>query len=157
MVDQEQLVQELAALDDEEWMDVLEKARRERSRRLRREVSSTTTTTPPRPSPTSRLRELAGDIAIQHMGIDPGIIEVVYLPAGAPENELRLLEVNRLANVDDPNRVVPFNYRVDLEGTGFHGIHLFVADVTPEQWHAIRRGDLTLPAGWELSGNVSFA
>lgn len=152
MADQEQLVQELAGLDDTAWIDFLEKVRQERSRRARQ--------MPLEPIPGvqyKRLRDLAGDIALQHLGLDPGIIEVVYLPTGAPENEIRLLEVNRLANVDDPKRVVPFHYRVDLEGMDFHGVNLFVADVTPEQWRAILRGELALPVGWELSGNVSFA
>ena len=39
----------------------------------------------------------------------------------------------------------------DIDGLDFT---LLVADVTPEEWEALRRGELPLPDGWVLDEHV---
>jgi hypothetical protein len=77
--------------------------------------------------------------------------EVIYLPSGAPAPEVRLLEVNRLLSVPDPDVIAPTDYTPDIAGLPFI---VFVADITPDQWERVEWGTLALPAGWELDGKV---
>ena len=82
------------------------------------------------------------------MAIDPEIREIHYLPANAPLREVRLLEVNaRLAVPSSLGPVEPVDFMPDLDGLDFT---LLVADITPEEWEAIRRRQLSLPEGWVL-------
>lgn len=97
--------------------------------------------------------ELAKWIARQHFAIDKGIARIVYLPCGAPDYEVRLLEVNELASLPENGPVEAVDFMLDIEGIDFS---LFVADVTPRQFEAITRGSLSLPKGWELSESRDF-
>ena len=40
--------------------------------------------------------EMAQSYAVRHLKTDPGIRTVYYLPSGAPEREIRFVEVNDL-------------------------------------------------------------
>lgn len=84
--------------------------------------------------------------------MEPYIREVVYLPAGAPGNEIRLLEVNTSASTpaDAPPEVLDFGRDRDMPGE--HS--LLVADISPGQWERIRSGTLAMPPGWQLAGNI---
>ena len=92
--------------------------------------------------------------ADRHLKTDPGIVEIHYLPAHAPEREIRLLEVNSLVatRTDDP--IQPIDFGVDIGEASTHT--LLVADVTPEQWDRIQQGQLALPSGWSLEDSISF-
>ena len=91
----------------------------------------------------------AGWLAHRHMANDIGIVRVVYLPHGAPEDEVRLLEINRLSNVPDPDVIEPLDFSPDLDGVPYT---VFVADITNDQWDRLRAGTgLGLPAGWSLT------
>ncbi len=98
--------------------------------------------------------------AKKHLQTDPGIREVYYFPKGAPDREIRFVEINELIAEMQDDGLEPIDFGVD---TGAESEHkLFVLDVTPAQWDAIRQGTLALPRGWTLedareSGNNCLA
>lgn len=141
----ERLVEELAQLDDADFVAVIERVRRER-----------TTRRPPAPErPKTADRDaLARWYATRHMSVDPTIREVIYLPERAPADEIRLIEINALSAVPDSAPVEALDFGADIDLPGEH--RLFVADVTPAQWDRIRAGSLALPDGWGLAGNRAF-
>jgi hypothetical protein len=99
--------------------------------------------------------EMARWYAVRHLKTDPGILEIHYLPANAPEREIRLVEVNKLIAPRVENPIDPIDFGVDMDAPTRHT--LFVADVTPDQWDGIKQGQLALPNGWSLTDSVPFA
>ncbi len=89
---------------------------------------------------------LARWYAQRHLETDPGVERVYYLPTSAPPREIRFLEVNRLISETTPPE--PIDFGVDIGGDNAHT--LYVLDVTPSQWGAIQRREMSLPAGWIL-------
>jgi hypothetical protein len=87
-------------------------------------------------------------VAHNHMFIDPGIIEVWYLPEGAPENEIRLLEVNAMLNENAHEQTPPVDFGFDEGNLAFR---LFVWDVSPTAWKRIQEGEVLLPPGWNVN------
>ena len=92
--------------------------------------------------------------AKRHLKTDPGIREVYYLPAGAPEREIRFIEINDLIADRDKHPLEPIDFGVDIGGTEAHT--LLVLDVTPVQWEKINKKELQLPTGWSLDGAKPF-
>jgi hypothetical protein len=92
--------------------------------------------------------------ADRHLRTDPGILESHYLPANAPDREIRLVEVNSLIGSRTENPIEPIDFGVDTGAPSKHT--LLVADVTPEQWKRIEQGQLALPDGWSLEDSVHF-
>jgi len=90
---------------------------------------------------------MARHYADRHWSIDSGLKGIYYLPTDAPEREVRLLEVNDLVAAITP--LEPFDFGVEPNGPHAHTLN--VLDVTPEQWEAVERGELTLPSGWSLA------
>lgn len=89
---------------------------------------------------------MARRYAHNHYDIDEAVSEIYHLPREARSNEIRFLEVNRLIpEMIDPR---PIDFGMRRDGETFHT--LAVLDVTPSQWVAIRRGEMSLPAGWSL-------
>ncbi len=78
-----------------------------------------------------------------------------YLPTGAPEHDIRLLEINDLMAVRQNDPLEPIDFGVDTGGAEPHT--LLVLDVTPAQWEGIHRGELPLPDGWSLDGAVTIS
>jgi hypothetical protein len=93
-------------------------------------------------------------IARQHFAIDKGIARILYLPTGAPAEEVRLLEANALASLPENGPVEAVDFMPDIEGVHYT---LFVADVTPRQLDAILNRQLPLPNGWQLDGYQEIA
>jgi len=92
--------------------------------------------------------------AKQHLKTDPGITKIYYLPDGAPEREIRFVEINKLLATINGDTLEPIDFGVD---TGAESEHkLLVVDVTPSQWGSIDQGALSLPAGWSLKNNREF-
>ena len=97
--------------------------------------------------------KLARWYALRHYKTDHAIQEVVYLPANAPEREIRLAEVNEsIAEREGP--LEPIDFGVDIGGAEGHT--LMVLDVNPAQWKRIEKSNLALPPGWSLQGAVSI-
>lgn len=92
---------------------------------------------------------LARRYAKRHMEIDSGVKQIYYLPTGAPPREIRFLEVNEMISETTP--LEPIDFGVDVGSDNAHS--LYVLDVTPSQWEAIRSGEIRLPAGWTLEGS----
>src|SRR4051794_6525256 len=99
--------------------------------------------------------ELARRYASRHLKTDPGTRTVYYLPTGAPEREIRLLEINDLIVGQDQYPLEPIDFGVENGGPPKQT--LMVLDVTPAQWERISRRELALPEGWSLEGAVPFA
>jgi len=93
--------------------------------------------------------------ASRHLKTDPGIRSVYYLPAGAPEREIRFVEVNELIAERDMQPLEPIDFGVAIGGADGHT--LMVLDVTPAQWERIGRKELPLPKDWSLDDANSFS
>jgi hypothetical protein len=94
-------------------------------------------------------------LAYRHMAGDAAIERVIYLPAGAPKNEIRLLEVNRLLPVGEEEAVEPLDFTPDIDGLQ---LRVLVADLTAKQWERIRReGGTSLPMGWQLRDSQIYS
>ena len=92
--------------------------------------------------------------AERHLKIDPGTKEVHYLPTGAPDKEIRFLEVNTMIANRDLAPLEAQDFGVAIEGPEQHT--LMVLDVTPEQWRRIARKELALPSDWSLENEAVF-
>jgi hypothetical protein len=136
-----ELARQVEQLDEEDWYDFLDELDAVSRRRRERE--------PEAPEPTGESRdEVAAWVARTHSIVDSGIREVWYLPAGAPSDEIRLLEVSdRLAGPE--GKVGALNLGLDFQGVPFS---LLVADITSEQLEHLRRDSSLLPEGWSLEG-----
>ncbi len=125
--------------DEEEWYEYLDKV--DEDSRLRRQRTQSTD------APAGKSRdEVATWAAKQHRIADSGIREIWYLPQGAPDDEIRFLEVNdRFAA--NGSKVEAIDFGLDIDGTRFR---LLVADITSEQLEEIKRDPSRLPPGWSL-------
>jgi hypothetical protein len=92
-------------------------------------------------------------LARQHLRYDTRLTEIVYLPTGASEDEVRLLEVNTGLFPEPGNPIVPIETTPAITDLPFR---MLVADVTPEEWDRIKTDPSLLPAGWKLEGNHIF-
>lgn len=86
--------------------------------------------------------------AQRHFETDSGVEHIYYLPTNAPPREIRLLEVNHLISEMTPPE--PIDFGVAIDGVERHT--LYVLDLTPAQWKAVQKRQLSLPAGWTLDG-----
>ncbi len=144
MADKTKLVQELASLETPDWFAVLDEAKNVRRDRLQKELEDQD------PKPGMSRDQFAQWIARRHLAADPGLSDVLYLPANAPPDEVRLLEINTLLSVPDkPGPIERFDFGPDIPGLTFV---VLVADITPDQWTAVQSNRLALPAGWTLDG-----
>ena len=89
---------------------------------------------------------LAQRYARRHFETDAGVERILFLPKNAPPREIRFLEVNRLISETTPPE--PIDFGVDTGGPEAHT--LYVLDVTPSQWDAIQKKEMSLPAEWTL-------
>ena len=91
-------------------------------------------------------------VALSHFRTDPGIREIWHLPSGAPDDEIRLIEVNdQFPSAED--RPIPVDFGLDIRGVPFR---LLVADVTSDQLKAARFDASHLPDGWSLQGAAQY-
>lgn len=90
-----------------------------------------------------RIESVVRRLVQSHFEIEEGIDEIVWLKDGVHQ-EIRLIEINRSTlptkSVEvlyfSPNQDVPFPVRI--------------ADVTPQEWKQVQRGDIPLPPDWSL-------
>ena len=92
--------------------------------------------------------------ATQHLETDPGVVAVYYLPEGAGEREIRLVEVNELMGDRNDDALEPIDFGIDRGTDNEH--QLFVLDVTPEQWTRIEKEELSLPTNWRREGAIAY-
>src|SRR3712207_3958148 len=88
--------------------------------------------------------EVAEELAQAHKREDPATTEVYVSEA---QDEVRLVEVSGSLGKGTPSEVLPFRFaaRPDL------GVHYpsVVVLLSPEEWEAVKRGELKLPSGWD--------
>lgn len=91
-------------------------------------------------------------LAKQHLGLDPHLAEVIYLPAGAPDPEVRLLEVNtKLAPDPGNDAIIPLVMTPAVSNLPYR---VLAADLTPGQWEQVQKNPALLPNGWVLADRV---
>jgi hypothetical protein len=141
MPQQTNLAHELAKLEDADWFAVLEEAVAKRRARTQNPNDQA-----------DRLMsrdQFACWIARRHFATDPGIREVYYLPHASPPNEVRLLEINTLLDLPNPQGPLePVDFTPETSGIPYR---VLVADVTPDQWQAIQSHQFAIPTGWALN------
>lgn len=108
--------------------------------------------TQPKSTKALTAKRFAAWIARRHLASDPGVREVLYLPANAPAKEIRLLEVNVSLKVPEAEKAEPLEYPLDDD----MDFRVLAADITRDQWKAIQDDEPLLPVGWELTGFLSF-
>jgi hypothetical protein len=92
-------------------------------------------------------------LARQHLRFDSRLTEILHLPAGAPEDEVRLLEVNTGLYVEPGEPIVPIETTLAVKDMPFR---VRVLDVTPGEWKEIQTNPGLLPAGWSLEGRQTI-
>jgi hypothetical protein len=92
-------------------------------------------------------------LARQHLRFDTRLTQVVYLPTGAPEDEVRLLEVNTGLYPEPGSPIVPVETTPAVKDLPFR---VRVADVTPDEWIQIQAHPEMLPNGWSLEGGQTI-
>lgn len=92
--------------------------------------------------------------AIRHMKTDPGIRAIYYLPTGAHDREIRLVEVNDDIVPRETERFEAIDFGVDIKSDNSH--RLLIVDMTPSQWEKVEANELQLPEGWSLTDKVEW-
>ena len=132
-------------LDANEFLGVLNESLR------RREAANPEDRRPPL-NPTRD--QFAEWLARRHLASDPGLTRVIDLPGGAPDGEIRLLEVNGLLTEAGAEPIEPLDFSPDSDELPFR---VFVAEISPDEWDQIRGGGWAiLPSGWSLEGNKVY-
>lgn len=143
MPDVQELFKQLRDLPPRQYSDLIRKVDVERRQAVEREDRDHP------PSGAMSRDEFARWIARQHFAIDKGITRIFHLPNGAPDQDVRLLEINELASIPENAPIEAVDFAPDIEGVHFR---LFVADVTPHQLEGIQANHAKLPAGWNFEG-----
>jgi hypothetical protein len=89
-------------------------------------------------------------LARQHLKFDSRLTQVIYLPSGAPQNEVRMLEVNTGLYPAPRDPIIPVETTPAVNDLPFR---VMIADVTPDEWNQIQSNPGLLPSGWNLEGN----
>lgn len=92
-------------------------------------------------------------LARQHLRFDSRLTQVVYLPSGSPEGEVRLLEVNTGLYPEPGSPIVPIETTPAVTDLPFR---VLVADVTPDEWSQIQANPGLLPHSWSLEGRQTI-
>lgn len=142
MLDREELIQALTRLDPAALEEVVTTAYRRRNDTEPGDLV--------RPDRHATPDQFAHWLARRHLSTDAALEQVVYLPTGAPENEIRLLEVNRFLNQADTQPIEPLDFTPEMDPP----YRVFVADITSDQWDRVQQeGDSILPPGWRFRDN----
>lgn len=97
--------------------------------------------------------EAARELAHWHFGVEPDLRQVIRLVTDNEEDPgepIKLLEVN--AATVTTGSVEPFAF-APSESVPFPTV---IAEVTPEDFDKIERGELELPRGWSLAKALRF-
>lgn len=90
--------------------------------------------------------EVAKELAKAHREEDPATT-AIYL-SEAP-GEVRLIEVSGSVGSAGPKEVLPFRFaeRPD-QGIDYPSVVILLS---PQEWEAVHRGELSLPQGWDMN------
>jgi len=84
-----------------------------------------------------------------HFDLEEGIERIVWFQNG-DESDVRLLEINRNSITTGSFDAFHFAASTDFP------LPLQIADVTPEEWERIQRGEWELPQDWTLDKTKVF-
>jgi hypothetical protein len=88
--------------------------------------------------------EVARELAVVHKQDDPATTDVFL--AEYPD-EVRLVEVSGSLGATTPREVLPFRFAARPErGVPYPSV---VVLLSPLEWEAVQRGELSLPSGWD--------
>lgn len=128
------------SMTQDEWFEYLEEA--DFAAKIRKRLSQ-----PNEPTKGSGRDQVADWVAKRHMGADGSIHQVWFLPKGAPDTEIRLLEVSERFTASN-GTVRPIDFSLDVEGEKYK---LLVADVSDEQLERIKANpSASLPNDWSI-------
>ena len=141
MPNRAELIQALVELEPSVLEDVVNSAYRQRS-----------LNPPSEPASEASPEQFAQWLARRHLSTDAALDRVVYLPSGAPRNEIRLLEVNRLTNDSEAQAIEPLDFTPEDSP-----YRVFVADISSDTWERIKQSPKALlPPKWRLKDNKIF-
>lgn len=92
-------------------------------------------------------------LARQHLRFDNRLSEIIYLPVGAPQDEVRLVEVNTGLYPEPGSPITAIESTPAVTDLPFR---VLVADVTPDEWTQIKGNPGLLPVGWNLAESRVF-
>jgi hypothetical protein len=92
-------------------------------------------------------------LAGQHLRFDSRLTHVFYLPTGATENEVRLLEINTGLYPEPGSPIIPVETTPAVKDLPFR---VWVADITPDEWGKVQANPGLLPSGWSLEGRQTI-
>ena len=98
---------------------------------------------------TMPLEELVKELTRSHFDLEERIERIIWVKNGEPE-EVRLIEVNRDAIPAGDFYAFYFAPSQDFP------LPIRIADVTPEEWGKIQRGEMNLPPEWSLKQITVF-
>ena len=146
MSDAQQLAMQASQLDPGEYQVFLDQLAEKRKNQFRSQLAE---------NPEDKSRDsVAKWIAFQHLATDPGITDVWYLPHNAPEEEIRLIEVNHLLRGVEDEETTPIDFGLDIEGINFK---LLVLDVKPGQFENLKRRTLPAPDNWSFENAQHYS
>lgn len=92
------------------------------------------------------LLDEAKELASAHRKTDPSTRVVKFFPSGRPD-QVRLLEVSKSAPTT--GEIMPFTFAADPPHGVDHASTVIL--LSPEEWMAVQKGKLSLPADWNIS------
>jgi hypothetical protein len=88
--------------------------------------------------------EVARQLAEAHKVEDPETTDIFI---AAANDEVRLVEVSGSLGASTSREVLPFRFNAQPEqGIDYPSV---VVLLSPSEWDAVKRGELTLPSGWD--------
>jgi len=92
-------------------------------------------------------------LGMQHLKFDKRLTNVIYLPHGAPDDQVRLLEVNTGLYPDPGTPLTPIEATPAVTELPFR---VWILDITPDEWAQVQANPQILPAGWSLDNRVTI-
>jgi hypothetical protein len=101
------------------------------------------------PMTDTQVTELVRQLTRSHFDIEEGVERIIWVKNGNPR-EVRLIEINR--------DVIPVGdfYAFSFAPSQAFPLPIRIADVTPQEWEQIQRGEIKLPAEWSLEKTQVF-
>src|ERR1700722_4086932 len=111
MPDIDELEKQLTELPRKQYSDLIRKVDAERRRAVENQANA--------PTNSMNKDEFAKWIVGQHFAVDKGIVRILYLPKDSRPEEVRLLEINELANIPEGVPVEPVDFMLDVADVNF--------------------------------------
>jgi hypothetical protein len=95
------------------------------------------------------IKKLAASLVHEHFELEEDLEQIIWLKEGLA-GEIRLLEVNRNTAATGMVEVFGFAPSADVP------YPLRIAEITPDEWHRVQRGEIPLPESWSLDDAEAF-